>query len=710
MVTPESGPDREFSHEALAFDGGEYTIPYLATSPDGFTVHTRHQLRRVDAPVSEVLNGEELERFKKGMQGEVKFQATRLSGLHDARTALTKAREAGASTSELSELEDQVETARQKFISGMAGKVGIRDIEVHGNDVSVNVKEVSFPAYQEFSRPQDRVEVLDLSSVTGAAMVVRTTDGRLVIQHRGDIKQRLDSGSLSRGNKVYGGIPGASVAGMVDATIESPDRVPGTPDPVDTDFVRAAILKEAGEELGVELHDFSKLRIVGLAHDNLKVHDEFLLLTDARITAEQLNERSRVSKRNKELGDADFEEKFIDIEASPRAIETLLTQVKCPLPPTHSAALVAGGYSMMVQGQGPEAANEWKQRVQEGVRENYREINEIVARYYEEHPEALEQIPERFWKAPNVPPRNPHGYSSLYSPEEQGLPSFEDEMRRTELAPDTRRHVENAYLFDVDGPLTDPNERRVTEPELLTIVAEKLKSGEPVGLNTGRSAEWVMKRFLEPLRSELDDPADLENFIVIGEKGGTWVTFDKDGEAEPGQSGQLEVPDDVRQSVLDLIEQNPEYREVMTVDNRRDTMLSIIMNKGVDIDEFDLRRATLGEEIRQILEANDVDDTFAVDYTTIAIDIENRHVGKDVGSERFLEFLRVREVRPEHFVAFGDSVSDIEMADELERKGQDVTFVYVGQGDVTNGDSRKYEIVQEPGFSSGTLRYLKNLS
>ena len=289
-------------------------------------------------------------------------------------------------------------------------------------------------------------------------MIVRSSDGRLIIQHRAIEHQNLSKEKPTRGNAAYADIPGASSAGMLDATIESLDRDKGIPDPVDTEFVRNAILKETGEELGLGLENFERTVITGITHDKIKLHDELLWFAQSKLTAEQIRESSRTSNRNKNLGNADFEEKFVDVDGSPETIEKLLTEVKSPFPPTHSAALVAAGFSLVLKEQGVDAAKTWKAKVEGGVKENYRQMDEMVAEYYNKHPEALAQVPERFW-GKNVPVRNLRGYSPAYAPEDQGLPGFEDEMTRTGLIPETRRSVETAYMFDIDGVLTDPAEK-----------------------------------------------------------------------------------------------------------------------------------------------------------------------------------------------------------------------------------------------------------
>jgi hydroxymethylpyrimidine pyrophosphatase-like HAD family hydrolase len=599
-------------------------------------------------------------------------------------------------------------TEQREEYASKGKKVGIRNVVTDGNVVRVDAQVVSFPAYSELAKPGNTPEVLNLSRVVGAAMILRTApeqsqaNGRLIIQHRAVSVQRLDAPKMTRGNASYTDIPGASVAGVIDATFDSPDRNPGAPDKIDTESIKNLVFKEAGEELGLGQEHFRRVVIAGMGEDAIKPHDEFLLLGETDLTASEVRETSRISSRNKNLGDADFEEKFVDIEATPEAVETLLTQVRCPLPPTHAAALVAAGYSMELQASGFDAAETWKQRVEDGVGENYRIIDETVAAFYAEYPEALQQIPERFWGA-KAPARNPEGYDPAYAPDEQGLPSFEDEMVAKGLLPETRRIVAEAELYDVDGVLTEPLEKQPDE-RLIADLVEKLQQGIPIGLNTGRSTEWVNERVVTQLRDQVGDSRLLANLVLIGEKGGTWTHFDEQGNMLDGKSGTLTVPNELQGRVSAVIAEK--YAHIMHIDPTKATMISIEINDGAtNYEAFQTAQASLADELTQILNETGQQATYNVDVTTIATDIENPRVGKDLGAIRFMQWLKDRGIAAERFVTFGDSASDADMALELQRKGQEVSFVYVGPPGKLDGRKMPANVATYPGYNEGIIDY-----
>lgn len=674
------------------FDGGSFAITHLSHSPEGFEFVTDETVPKTEGLV---LNADDKKLMQNAVARELKF-----NGVDAVRTA----RQEWAADRSNPELKEAFYDARKAY-QNKGKKVGLRKIHVVDNELHAGIQVVHFPTYNIYAQPDQGPEKERLSRLSGVAMAVRTADGRLIVQHRAIEKQRLTEVERTRGNATYTDIPGASVAGMIDASINTPApaRQPGMPDRLDTGSVRSAILKEAGEELGLEAEQFTTIRIAGVAEDRLKVHDEILLLADTTLTANDVKDASRLSNRNKNLGDADFEEKFVDIEATPEAIALLLTEVHCPLPPTHAATLVAAGYSIALQTHGEAFAQEWRNQVELGVRENYAHMDQLVTEHYRRFPKALRQVPERFW-GKNVPNRNPEGYSPAYGPEEQGLPTFEDEMVRTGLMPETRETVPTAYLFDVDGPISDPHERRVVEEGIFTEIISRLKAGEPVGLNSGRSVAWMEQQVVSKMQELIEDKSLLERFIVIGEKGGSWLTFDKEGQPVHGKVDSISIPEELAKDVDALVAER--YSDCVANLDPKLTMLSLEMLPGYDLGEFGTRKQELAAELQQILQKNNLAANYAVDATTIAVDIESPHVGKDLGADRFLQHLADLGIKPESFITFGDSVSDADMAEELVSRGRQVELVYVGSPtDLPAQDD--YPVRAVGGFSTGTIRYLE---
>jgi hydroxymethylpyrimidine pyrophosphatase-like HAD family hydrolase len=712
-----TSPETNSSH-APEFNAGTFTISHFSDNPEGFEFATKEAIGRTGS----FENGEELvleEDQRSRLGGAIDLETQRPTGGAMRRemgfngvTPVVEARQAwresmqGDDEAETARLHDEFLRVRGEYI-GRGKKIGFRAIELaNGNTLQADVQLVPYPVYNTLSSPEATPEVEKLSAASGVAMVVETSDHRLVIQHRGVKKQKITEPGMTRGNASYADIPGASVAGMIDASLSvDSDRLPGTPDPVDTDFLKSNILKETSEELGIAPDDVEGLRIVGLAQDHYKPHDEVLFLSTLKLTSAELREASRTSNRNKNLADADFEEKFFDIEGSPRAIETLLTDVKCPLPPTHAAAMVAAGYSMVVRESGPEAAHIWRERMQEEVRRNYEEIDRTVAAYYDTYTEMRDHVPERYWGQDEPPARNRDGYSPAYTPEEQGLPTLEDEMIRTGLMPETRTRTKKGRTYDVDGVLTDPQEKIVIHEEILDEIIAQLERDEPVCFNTGRSDAWVMDRVVTTMLEKIQDKDILRNLIIVGEKGGTWTTFNQEGEPAHSAVETISVPAELKDRVRALI--GEKYSDVMFFDESKETMISVEMVDGYNLTAFAGRQKEFAADVQVLLEETKTDSLYRVDSTTIATDIESPNVGKALGSDRFIEFLRIRGIKVESFEAYGDSGSDAAMADELARRGQHVDFFYVGNDPESVKPRADYQVHETAGFSAGTLASLR---
>lgn len=429
------------------------------------------------------------------------------------------------------------------------------------------------------------------------------------------------------------------------------------------------------------------------------------MFDEVPLTAKELYAQSRETGRNRKLSPIDFEEKFLDIPATPEAIMKLVSEVKCPLPPTHAATFVAAGYNIVLNERGAEAAQAWKNNVEQAINQNVNEIDARVRHYYEQFPDALQIVPERYWNGP-VPPRNLNGYSANYGPEEQGLPKLEDELERVGLVEEKRETVNHIYSIDLDGVITDPQEKRVIYPELLDEIVQRIKNKEPVALNTGRSTNWALKNVVSTIQETIDDPAALKYLVVIGEKGNTWAVFDELGTVHNGKA-EGAVIDSELQAEIDTL--TAEYADIMGNLDPKTTMASIEMNDGMDIAEYQERREPFVARLKELVANHPKAKGLSVDATTIAVDVESTHAGKALGAARFLQALDEMNIAYNNatFTAIGDSSSDFDMARELKRRGLQGEFVFVGNGSVPH-DPHYTGIKTHhfPGYSAGTRTFL----
>lgn len=413
------------------FDGGSFTIEYLSSFTKGLEIETNSSERRRkpleplqedQSPLREPLpfDEEQTTLLRKAIPGQIRYAKG-----NDARQALTALRTTQSKDASKETREDayaNYEEKRGLYHERMTPSVGITKVWQEGNSLVVDIRPADYPVYKTFARPSSSPEVLKYAStMTATDIVIVTEDRRMVLQLR------------SHRNSPYGGLLGVSAAGYLQGKMyhptpgEQPTQEIGTLVPINTEYVKENILREMKEEIGLDEKDLNTISVTGFAKDKVQPHNGILLFATTSLNAEQIRTEAQKASKNSQLSDVEFMEKFIDIPATPEAIFTLVTQVKCPFPPDQYAAVILAGYNMVLEQRGRDAADNWIRDIEPKVKQNYQEINSIVAQYYEKHPEVLEQTPQ------GKAPRNPRGYEPAYLPSEQGLPDAMSELKRIGL-------------------------------------------------------------------------------------------------------------------------------------------------------------------------------------------------------------------------------------------------------------------------------------
>ena len=266
--------------------------------------------------------------------------------------------------------------------------------------------------------------------------------------------------------------------------------------------------------------------------------------------------------------------------------------------------------------------------------------------------------------------------------------------------------VDVAYIFDVDGVITDPSEKKITEPEILDHIVQRLEAGEPVALNTGRSLVFMIDRVINPLLEKIKDKKILANFFASGEKGGTWITFDEEGVMQRHKDESISIPQSLQEKVRSLI--NDGFLDSTFFDETKESMISTEMKDGYPVEEYTKQQKGLNAKLQELVNQENLTENLKIDPTTIATDIENKHVGKGFAVERILRWLKEKGIKPQLFMAFGDSLSDFPMAEKLYEKGEKVQFVFVGKSETKK--ERPFSIKRTQSlYGKGTVEFLKSL-
>lgn len=264
-----------------------------------------------------------------------------------------------------------------------------------------------------------------------------------------------------------------------------------------------------------------------------------------------------------------------------------------------------------------------------------------------------------------------------------------------------------AWIFDVDGVITNPQEKKITEPKILEEIIKRLKLKEPVALNTGRSLSWMIEKVINPLIGIVSDKTILTNFFAVGEKGGTWLEFNNQGKFKEYKDDNISIPDNVKDLIRNLIKDK--YADSMFYDESKLTMISTEMNYGHNLENYKRRQEEISDEFKKLLIDQKLNEKFKIDPTTIATDIENKFVGKHFAVKRIIDWIKNKGFEVQKYVAFGDSFrSDIPMAEEINSQGLPVEFIYVGNENVESSEY-SFPIRQTKAkFGAGTLEFLKS--
>lgn len=293
--------------------------------------------------------------------------------------------------------------------------------------------------------------------------------------------------------------------------------------------------------------------------------------------------------------------------------------------------------------------------------------------------------------------------------------------------------IQIAFLLDVDGVVTDPIQKKVTEPKIFDYLSEILKS-DIITLNTGRSNDWMIDRVINPLANRLKDKSLLQNFFAVGEKGLTWISFNPQGKLMQGvfdTNGQRVEGFDLSvfldSKTVDhfktlesesrrLIEER--YSHSTFFDSSKKAMISTEMIDGHIQPEFASEQDEFVKALHHILNKLNLTGKFKIDPTTIATDIQVPYAGKHLGAKRILGWLDSKKITPKKYIAVGDSYSDLEMADELKSQGKNYQFIYVNpkrppEGNlinISNGQPRYNFSISKKEFSKGLLEVFESIS
>lgn len=291
----------------------------------------------------------------------------------------------------------------------------------------------------------------------------------------------------------------------------------------------------------------------------------------------------------------------------------------------------------------------------------------------------------------------------------EGIPSGEKTMLTSSYTGPVKV-IPVMLLFDIDGVITEPITGEV-ELEVVHEIVAILERGEPVAFNTGRGLNWVLRDILPHFEARVSNRSVISKLCVVYQKGAFRIAFDEKGEQEKSTTapGIALIPNSLREDVIQLIA--TKYSETMFPGEEKEAMLSPQFKPGADFAQYKVDQERLVHDLQTMLQCYGLNDQFRVDPTRIATDVEDKHLGKALGSRQVLAWLKERGLQPEYFITFGDSKSDVGMAEEIYLNGFPVELVFVGGKEQLQGMDMPFPVSFTQAFcEKGTVEYLKSRS
>jgi hypothetical protein len=264
------------------------------------------------------------------------------------------------------------------------------------------------------------------------------------------------------------------------------------------------------------------------------------------------------------------------------------------------------------------------------------------------------------------------------------------------------------FVFDVDGTVTDLQTKTVRQPEVFKIFSSILDRGDILAFNTGRCISWMMERIYSPFISYLTrslSPEENKKLFIVGEKGTSWVSFTADGTQHRACDTSMVLPVSIIRDIEKLASQ---YPESMFFDDSKEVIVSVEMNDGMSVDLYTGQQQKLLTEIRELLISHNLDTTFRVFPSRIAIDVEHTSVGKRLGAERCLDLITRNNLIFSSSVVCGDMAVDLEIGQWFCDRIIPVKFVFVGnQSEIKPSQYPFPIIVTKSPFDAGFVEYFR---
>jgi len=186
----------------------------------------------------------------------------------------------------------------------------------------------------------------------------------------------------------------------------------------------------------------------------------------------------------------------------------------------------------------------------------------------------------------------------------------------------------NAYIFDVDGVITEPKERIITHPEIITLIVGLLQNKNTIAFVSGRALSWLKKRVIDKITAYIqDDNLDhklLDNIYVSGEFGGCNIVF-RNGQSEETINPNLRLNSKLIERAT---EATKNFSDIVFIDKEKQTQFTTEMQYGLTVDQFAKSEGEIAIAYRKIVKDLKLEDIIEVHEDRIAINIKYKLANK----------------------------------------------------------------------------------
>lgn len=258
-----------------------------------------------------------------------------------------------------------------------------------------------------------------------------------------------------------------------------------------------------------------------------------------------------------------------------------------------------------------------------------------------------------------------------------------------------------SWIFDVDGVILNPQERKVTRPKIIDEILERLARQDSVAIITGRSLPKLQQEVISLIEAHEAHPNFLDKLYIAGEFGGVYATYNV-GRQEQNMHQESVLPTSL---VTQLRQVTQPFLDCVYIEDKK--VVFSVESLAEKIELFNQKKEALIRAYEQLIQESNLSETVEVLPDRIAVNVRSKYANKYRATELYLDWLETKNYIPEAYTVFGDSASDLEMGQALNDHSLSFTFVYTGNKEEIATRTNTFPIIfTEKLCDEGTQEYL----